>query len=140
MSVVIWFLQSYDFSFTAAADPSQSIFGIIGEAVAPLFAPLGFGDGRAVLSLMTGFITKEAVVSTINILFTAAEFEALFTPLVAYVFMVFILLSFPCVAAFAAVRKELNSWKWVMIAVAYQTSVAYIAAFLIYRIGLLLLH
>ena len=139
MSIIIWFCQGYDFSFTAVDDTSKSIFGVFGTAIAPLFEPLGFGDWRTVVALMTGFIAKESMVSTISILFTEAEFEALFTPLIAYAFTVFTLLYLPCMAAFAATKRELNSWKWALAAAGYQTAVAYIAAFLVYRVGLLLL-
>lgn len=139
MSVVIWFFQGYDFSFHAVTDTSESIFGIIGTVIAPIFEPLGFGDWRAAVSLLTGFVAKEAVVSTIEILFTEGEFETLFTPLIAFAFMVFTLLYLPCLAAFAAIKRELNSWKWALLAAGYQTAVAYIAAFLVYRIGLLVL-
>ncbi|MCL2549695.1 MAG: ferrous iron transport protein B [Methanimicrococcus sp.] len=139
MSIVIWFVQGYDFSLTAVDDTSQSILGLFGTVIAPFFAPLGFGDWRAAVTLLTGFITKEAMVSTINILFTEAEFEALFTLPAAYAFTVFTLLYLPCVAAFSAIRRELGSWKWALAAAAYQTAAAYAAAFLVYRLGLLLL-
>ena len=138
MSVVIWFCQGYDFSFTAVEEPVDSIFGMVGSAIAPIFEPLGFGDWRAAVSLMTGFIAKEAVVSTMEILFTPDEFEALFNPLIAFGFMVFTLLYLPCVAAFAAMKRELNSWKWALVAAGYQTGIAFIAALLVYQVGKLI--
>lgn len=138
-SVLIWFFQGYDFSFTAVEDSADSIFGVIGSLIAPIFEPLGFGDWRATMSLITGFVAKEAVVSTIEILYTPEDFAALFTPLVAFAFMVFTLLYLPCLAAFATIKRELNSWKLALFAGLYQTAVAYAAAFIVYRGGLLVL-
>jgi ferrous iron transport protein B len=103
----------------------------------PLFEPLGFGDWRAVMSLLVGFVAKEAVVSAIEILYTPEDFAALFTPVTAFAFMVFTLLYLPCLAAFATIKRELSSWKLAIFAAAYQTAIAYAAAFIVYRIGLL---
>ena len=139
-SIIIWFCQGYDFTFNAVDDPIDSIFGTIGNLIAPLFEPLGFGDWRAVMSLIIGFAAKEAVVSAIEILFTPEEFEALFTPAAAFAFMVFTLLYLPCLAAFATIKRELNSWKLAIFAVTYQTAFAYAAAFIAYRIGLLVMQ
>ncbi|WNY28263.1 Fe(2+) transporter FeoB [Methanimicrococcus stummii] len=139
-SVMIWFLQGYDFSFAAVEDSADSILGVIGSVIAPIFEPLGFGDWRAAMSLFTGFIAKEAVVSTIEILYTPEDFEMLFTPVIALAFMVFTLLYLPCLAAFATIKRELNSWKLAILAAIYQTAVAYIAAFIVYRVGLLVVQ
>ncbi|MDR0767175.1 MAG: ferrous iron transport protein B [Methanosarcinales archaeon] len=136
-SIVIWFCQGYDFTLTAAEDPAESIFGVIGNLMVPFFEPLGFGDWRAVMSLLVGFVAKEAVVSAIEILYTSEDFAALFTPVTAFAFMVFTLLYLPCLAAFATIKRELNSWKLAIFAAAYQTAIAYTAAFIVYRIGLL---
>jgi len=136
-TILIWFCQGYDFSFAPVEDSADSIFGIIGNTISPLFKPLGFGDWRATVALFTGFIAKEAVVSTIEILYTPEDFEMLFTPLVALSFMVFTLLYLPCLAAFAATKRELNSWKLAVLAGAYQTGIAFIVAFIVYRVGLL---
>lgn len=138
MSILIWLCQSYDFTFTAVEDNAESIFGVVGHWIAPIFEPLGFGDWRAAVALLTGFIAKEAVVSTMEILYTAQDFEAFFTPLTAYAFMVFTLLYLPCLAALAAMKQELNSWKWTIFALLYQTGVAYGAAFIVFRVGHLL--
>ncbi|WNY23249.1 Fe(2+) transporter FeoB [Methanimicrococcus hongohii] len=139
-SVLIWFLQGYDFSFAAVEDSADSILGVIGNFIAPIFEPLGFGDWRAAMSLFTGFIAKEAVVSTIEILYTPEDFEMLFTPVIALAFMVFTLLYLPCLAAFATIKRELNSWKLAILAAVYQTAVAYVVAFVVYRIGLLVVQ
>lgn len=148
--VVIWFLQSYDFSFVMVEDSAESIFGRLGQAIAPIFAPLGFGEWRAAMSLIVGLIAKEAVVGTLGVLYgvgeTAVEspellsgpLKEVFTPLSAYAFMAFTLLYMPCIAAFATMKREMNSWKWTLIAVGYQTGVAWFVAFAIYQGGLLL--
>lgn len=145
-SVVVWFLQSFSLSFEMVDNPENSIFGFIGKGIAPIFAPLGFGDWKSSVALLTGFVAKEVVVSTMGILHGLGEaagesgelyttLQAYFTPLKAYAFMAFTLLYMPCIAAFASIRRELNSWKWTMFTVLYQTTVAWMVAFLIYQIG-----
>jgi len=134
--VAIWFLQSFNFSLNMVEDPTDSMFGSIGKVVAPIFAPLGFGDWRAANALLTGIIAKEAVVGTMEILYTeASPLADNFTPLSSYAFMVFSLLYLPCLAAFATLKRELNSWKKTLVAVGYQTGVAWVAGCLIYQIG-----
>ena len=148
-AVVIWFLQSFDMSFRMVDDPEASIFGIIGKVIAPIFAPLGFGDWRASVALLTGLVAKEVVVSTMGILYglgdigentsqLVATLQGAFTPLTAYAFMAFTLLYMPCIAAFGAIKREMNSWKWTLAAVGYQTGIAWIVAFIIYQGGRLL--
>ncbi|MDR3586778.1 MAG: ferrous iron transport protein B [Desulfosporosinus sp.] len=148
-AVVIWFLQYFNFSFQAVADPGDSILGGIGKGLAPVFAPLGFGDWRSAVALLTGFVAKEAVVSTMGILHGVAEatdgstglitaLQASFTPLTAYAFMAFSLLYLPCMAAFATIKREMNSWKWTLITVGYSTGVAWLVAFLIFQVGKLM--
>ena len=141
-SIVIWFLQSFSFTFDFVSDSSQSILAAIGSFVSPIFAPLGFNDWRASTALMTGITAKESVVSTLTVLTqsssTAAFNQALagiFTPLSAFAFLVFTVLYMPCVAAFAATRRELHSWIQAILAVLFQTGMAYLVAFLIYQIG-----
>ncbi len=145
--IVIWFLQSFNFQFQLVADSSKSIFGIIGRSIAFVFAPLGFGEWRAAMSLVVGFVAKEAVVGTLGVLYgvgeTAIETPELlaeplrnvFTPLSAYSFMIFTLLYLPCVAAFAAMKREMNSWKWTIAAVTYQTGIAWLLAFVFYQVA-----
>lgn len=148
-AVVIWFLQSFDISLQMVEDPEASIFALMGKAIAPIFAPLGFGDWRSSVALLTGLVAKEVVVSTMGILYGLGEIgeetgqlvlalQGAFTPLKAYAFMAFTLLYMPCIAAFGAIKREMNSWKWTMITVAYQTGVAWVVAFLIYQGGRLL--
>jgi ferrous iron transport protein B len=148
-SVVIWFFQSFNFSLQMVEDPSHSIFGSIGKLIAPIFAPLGFGDWKSAVALLTGFVAKEVVVATMGILHGIGEvgedsvelaiaLQASFTPLKAYAFMAFTLLYTPCVAAFAAIKREMNSWMWTLFTVGYQTGIAWIVAFIIFQGGKLL--
>lgn len=148
--VIIWFLQSFDFSFRMVDDSVNSIFGIVGSQLAIIFKPLGFGDWRSAMSLIVGLVAKEAVVGTLGVLYGVGEaavdnpellsapLRTMYTPLTAYAFMAFTLLYMPCIAAFAAMKREMNSWKWTLIAVTYQTGVAWLVAFVIYQGGLLL--
>ncbi|MCR4436582.1 MAG: ferrous iron transport protein B [Clostridiales bacterium] len=148
-AVIIWFLQSFSFGFQMVEDPADSIMGGIGKAIAPFFALLGFGDWQSSVALLTGFVAKEMVVATMGILHGIGEagenpvelataLQATFTPLRAYAFMAFTLLYLPCVAAFATIKREMNSWKWTLLTVAYQTGTAWVVAFLIYQVGSLL--
>ena len=141
-AIVIWFLQSFDMSFQLVEDQVDSIFGSIGIFITPFFEPLGFGEWRASVALLTGFIAKEAVVGTLGILYGVGEAGSLngilqdyFTPISAYAYMAFVLLYMPCIVAFATIQREMNSWKWTLFTVCFQTAVAWIVAFLIYRIG-----
>jgi ferrous iron transport protein B len=140
-SVVIWLLQSFDWGFNAVADSSDSILASVGSIIAPIFKPLGFGDWRASTALITGVTAKESVVSTLTVLTGAATEEALyaalggvFTPLSAVSFLVFTLLYCPCVAAFAAMKRELGL-KRAIFSIAYETAFAYVAALLVYQVG-----
>lgn len=127
-------------------DSSQSILAAIGSFVAPIFKPLGFSDWRASTALMTGITAKESVVSTLTVLTQAATTTSLnnalatiFTPLSAFTFLVFTVLYMPCIAAFAATKRELGSWWQAISTVLFQTGMAYIVAFVIYQIGSLFL-
>ena len=144
-SLAIWFFQSFDFGLHYLEDSSQSMLAAIGSAIAPVFAPLGFADWRASTALLTGLTAKEAVVSTLTVLTGAgtdsalsAALQAMFTPLTAFSFLVFTVLYMPCVAAFAAARRELGTGRAVINA-AFQTGVAYVVALVIYQCGRLLL-
>jgi len=148
-AVVIWFLQTFDFSLSMVESPADSIFGSIGKAIAPIFAPVGFGDWKSAVAILTGFVAKEVVVATFGILHGLGEvaedsvelataLQTYFTPLSAYAFMAFTLLYLPCIAAFAAMKREMNSWRWTLIALGYQTGIAWIVAFLIFQVGRLL--
>lgn len=145
-SLIIWFLQSFDWTFNMVADSADSILASIGSVIAPVFAPLGFNDWRASTALITGFTAKESVVSTLTILTGAANdaqlsaiLQTIFTPLSAISFLAFTILYMPCVAAFAATRREIGSMKGAVLTAAYQTGAAYLVALLIYQVGSLIL-
>ncbi len=147
-SVIIWFLQSFDFTLRMVSNPESSILCYLGKVIAPAFEPLGFGDWRTSVAVLTGFAAKEVVVATMAILHgirgssdaasLGMALQGIFSPLSAYAFMVFTLLYLPCAAAFGTLRREMNSWPWTLFAVIYQTGVAWVAAFLIYQGGTLL--
>lgn len=146
VSVVLWFILGYNFS--GPSEITESIGASLGNAFAPIFAPLGFGTWQAALSLLTGILAKEVVVSNMSIIYGLTDgasaqsfFTALngsFTQLTAYAFMVFVLLYTPCAAAIGAVKRETNSWKWTTFSVVYQFAVAWFFAFLVFQIGKLL--
>ena len=146
VSVVLWFILGYNFS--GPAEITESIGASLGNVFAPIFAPLGFGTWQAALSLLTGILAKEVVVSNMSIIYGLTDgasaqsfFTALngsFTQLTAYAFMVFVLLYTPCAAAIGAVKRETNSWKWTTFSVVYQFAVAWFFAFLVFQIGKLL--
>ena len=141
-TIIIWFLQSYDFSFHAVSDASASMLAVIGEKIAWIFEPLGFADWRVSSALITGITAKESVVSTLSILTGASTdaglssvLQTMFTPLSAFAFLCFTVLYMPCVAAFAATKRELGTLKEALFAVLFQTGVAYIVALIIYQAG-----
>ena len=128
-TIIIWFLQSFDLRISLTADPQQSILAWLASGIAPLFAPLGFADWRVSTALITGFMAKESVVSTLTILYgSSAAFAAALSPAAAAPLLVFCLLYTPCIAAVASVKRELGG-KWALIMVANQCIVAWLAAF-----------
>jgi ferrous iron transport protein B len=134
-------LRSFDATLNLVADDSDSLLAGIGRLITPVFEPLGFGNWKAVTALLTGFMAKEAVISTFAVLTGAGSanlpeaLNVLFTPVSAYAFLVFTLLYTPCVAAIATMRKELKSRLLAVAAVLYQTGFAWIMAFLFYQVG-----
>lgn len=143
-TLIVWFLQTFDTRLNVVADSADSLLAALGARIAPLFAPLGFGDWRVSTALITGFIAKESVVSTLGILtgagadVSAAALSGLFFPVSAASFLCFTLLYTPCIAAISAVRRELRSgWKAAGVAL-LQCCVAWAAALLVYRAALLL--
>lgn len=137
-SIIIWFLQTFDARFNVAESPEQSLLAMIGSLVAPIFAPLGFGDWRVSTALITGFTAKESVVSTITVLMggNAELVSTLFTPFTAAVFLIFTLLYTPCVAAIATVKREMGGTKAAVATVIIQCAIAWCVAFLIHAVGL----
>ncbi|NLK89494.1 MAG: ferrous iron transporter B, partial [Clostridiaceae bacterium] len=138
MTVLVWFLQSFDFRLRPIEDSSQSIFGLLGGFLAPVFSPLGFGTWEATVALLTGLVAKESVVATLGIVYPEGALEVMFTPVSALAFMTFTLLYTPCVAAISAMRREFGNTRWTIGALFFQTAVAWVFSFLVYRIGSLL--
>ena len=138
-SVVIWFLQTFDIRFNVVTDQSQSMLAGLGGLLAPVFAPLGFGDWRTSTALVCGLIAKESVISTLTVLLgstSAAALSSMFTAPIAYVFLVFVLLYPPCVAAISTVRSELGG-RYAVAVFALQVTVAWIIAFIVHTAFLL---
>ena len=148
MSMLLWLLQSFDFSLHMVSDASDSMLGALGSVLAPVFAPCGFGHWQAAVALLTGFIAKEMVVSSLSMFYgfplTAASGEVAaamtgFTPLSAFSMLVFVLLYVPCVAAVSTLFKEMNSKKWAWFSIAWQLGCAYVVSMLVYQLGSLFL-
>ena len=135
-TIAIWFLQSFDSRLNLVADESKSLLALAGNFITPLFAPLGITDWRVSTAFITGFMAKESVVSTLTIL--AGDITKLFTPLTAFVFLIFCLLYTPCVAAIATVKRELGR-NYALGVILIQCSIAWSAAFLVYKLGLFML-
>lgn len=139
-SIIIWFLQSFDARLNVVEDSSLSMLANVGRVIAPIFAPLGFGDWRAATALITGFTAKEAVVSTLTVLLntTSAALPValgnLFTTASAASFLIFTLLYTPCVAAVAACKREMGSAKSAMFMVLAQCGVAWLFSFIVYHL------
>jgi len=140
-SIMIWFLQSFNFHLQMVNDHSDSILAFIGTMITPFFRPLGFSDWRVSTALITGLTAKESVVSTLIVLTSSNTFSfhqtltAVFTPLSAFSFLVFTALYMPCMAAFAATKRELGSYQKTFLIALFQTGIAYIMALTIYQIG-----
>jgi ferrous iron transport protein B len=156
-AIVLWFLQYFGFeggAFCAVEDASNSLLAYIGKPLAYLFVPLGFGFWQAAFAVITGLIAKENVVATLGVLYGVAEvsengaevwanFQGSLGPtpaiaaIAAFSFLVFNLLCAPCFAAVGAIRREMNSWKWTLFALGYQTVLAYAFSLVIYQLGVL---
>ncbi len=140
-TIVIWFLQTFDLRFNVVAESEDSLLALIGQGIAPLFGPLGFSDWRVSTALITGFTAKEAVVSTLSVLTgtsianLSGVLGSMFSGLSAASFLVFTLLYTPCVAAIAAVKREMQSGVKAAVIVVMQCAVAWLAAFFVYQIG-----
>lgn len=138
-TIVIWFLQTFNLHFDVVTDSQDSILASVAGVIAPVFAPLGFGDWRVSTALITGFMAKESVVATLSVLMPGSEVMfSVLTPLSAASLLVFCLLYTPCVAAIASIRRELGG-KWAAGVAVGQCVIAWIAAFVVHTIGLLIL-
>ena len=137
-TVVVWFLQTFDAHLNVVQNSADSLLAAIGQWIAPVFAPLGFADWRVSTALISGFIAKESVVSTLGVLLgssSASVLQGLFSPVTALAFLAFTLLYTPCVAAIAAIKRELQSgWKAAGVAL-MQCGIAWVVAFVIYHIA-----
>ena len=136
-TLAIWFLESFDLHLNFVTDSSRSLLASIGRILAPVFRPLGFEDWRVTTALITGFTAKESVVSTLTVLLggDTAALTTLFTPFTAIVFLVFTLLYTPCVAAIAAVKRELGGARAAAGVVLMQCGIAWIVAFVVHCVG-----
>mgnify|MGYP005978222691 CR=1 FL=1 len=134
-TIIIWFLQSFDTRLNVVADSANSLLALIGQFIAPIFRPLGFGDWRCATALISGFIAKESVVSTLQVLLGGAAISSLLTTRSAISFLVFTLLYTPCVAAIATIRRELDSRLKTVGVVVLQCSVAWVVALVAYAIA-----
>jgi len=134
-TIVIWFLQSFDTRLNVVSDSSGSLLALIGQVIAPVFAPMGFGDWRCATSLISGFIAKESVVSTLGVLLGGGSISGLFTTRSALSFLVFTLLYTPCVAAVAAVKRELGGSKAAAGVALMQCAIAWVVAFVVHLVG-----
>jgi len=142
-SIILWFVLNFNFS--GPSDMANSLGASLGKLIAPIFGPLGFGNWQASLSLIAGIVGKEIVVSNMAIVYglgsnmDAASFHsalaATFTPLSAYAFLVFTLLYVPCIGTLGAIKRETNSYRWVVFSVVYQIGIAWFVAFLVASIG-----
>ena len=139
-TVVIWFLQTFDTRLNVAATPDSSLLALVGSLITPIFKPLGFGDWRISTALITGFTAKESVVSTLTVLLggDTGALNMLFTPFTALVFLIFTLLYTPCVAAIAAVKRELGGGRAALGVVLMQCGIAWVMAFAVHCVGVLL--
>ena len=137
-TVIIWFLQSFDTRLNVVADSSYSLLALIGQWIAPVFAPLGFADWRCATALISGFVAKESVVSTLEVLLGGVAVTGLFSTCSAISFLVFTLLYTPCVAAVATIRRELRSTVKTIGVVLLQCGVAWLAAWVAFAIAGLL--
>jgi len=136
-TIVIWFLQTFNFRLDMVTDSSESMLAAVAGVIAPIFAPLGFGDWRISTALISGFMAKESVVSTLGVLFGTSSISTVLTPLSAASLLAFCLLYTPCVAAITSVKRELGTM-WAIWVVIFQCVVAWIVAFIVHTIGMLL--
>lgn len=143
-SVIVWFCQYFSFSLQHVTNSADSILGVIGSAIAPIFTPLGFGDWKSSVSLLSGLIARESIVSTLGILHgTGGEATTALVPVLQSVysgasalsFMTFSLLFIPCIAAVSAIRQEMRSLKWTVGTLAMQACIAYGASFIVFQIA-----
>ena len=138
-TIIIWFLQNFSLQLNMVSDSQNSMLALVAGSIAPIFRPLGFGDWRISTALITGFMAKESVVSTLTILFgSSADLLTLLTPAAAASLLVFCLLYTPCVAAIASIKRELGI-RWAFQTVVFQCVIAWICACIVHAIAVLFL-
>ena len=137
-TIVIWCLQTFDTRLNVVSDSQNSLLAMLAGVIAPVFAPLGFGDWRISTALITGFMAKESVVATLTVLTDGISITSLLTPLAAAALLVFCLLYTPCVAAITSIKRELGG-KWAALVVVLQCVIAWLCAFAVYIVGGMLL-
>jgi ferrous iron transport protein B len=138
-TIVIWFLQSFDLRLNLVADAGDSILALVAGLISPIFAPLGFGDWRCATALITGFLAKESVVSTLTILYgSTTVFSQTMSSAAAAALLVFCLLYTPCVAAIASIKQEMGTRRALVTAL-FQCVVAWVCALIVHGIGLMIL-
>ena len=138
-TIAIWFLETFDTRLNLVANSADSLLALLGNSLVPVFKPLGIVDWRVSTAFITGFMAKESVVSTLSVLLDGEtdKLPLLFTPLSAFVFLVFSLLYTPCVAAIATVKRELGK-RYALLVVLTQCSIAWFVAYIVYSIGSLI--
>jgi len=136
-TIIVWFLQTFDVRLNVVSDASQSMLALLGGLMAPIFSPLGFGSWQASTALVTGFVAKESVVSTLTVLVGTGGLAGLFSPFSAWVFLVFTLLYTPCVATVTAVRNELGG-RYAIWVVLMQCGVAWVVALVVHAFGMMM--
>ena len=134
-SMIIWFLQSFDLHLNLVKDSADSILAMVAGVLAPIFKPIGLGDWRICTALISGFMAKESVVSTLEVLFSG-NIASVLTPLAVASLLVFSLLYTPCVAAIASIKREMGS-KWAVGVVVWQCVIAWVAALIVHLIGMI---
>lgn len=148
MSIAVWFLQNFSPSLHMVEDTADSILAVVGNFIAPVFAPMGFGVWQAAVALLTGLIAKEAVVSSMSLFYgfsltdyaaAGVAMAATFSPAAALAFLAFCALYTPCVAAIATIRREMNSLSWTALTLIWQLGVAWLVSFVVYRIAVIFL-
>lgn len=141
MTIVIYLLQSFTPRLQLATQAQDSMLGLMGQAIAPIFSACGFGFWQAAVALITGLLGKEVIVGTLGVLLNGAGnitagLQAFFTPLSGFSFLVFVLLYTPCIAAVSTVHSEIRSWRWTLYTLIYPLIVAWLLSALTYQVGL----
>ena len=136
-SAFIWLMKNFDLRFCQITNDADSILGIIGKLINPIFIPLGFGDWRLSVALLTGIFAKETIVSSINILFgnSAAALSSILSPLNSFCYMIFVSLYLPCIVTISVIKQEIKSWRWTFFSLLFQISTAWLTTFFIYKIA-----